>query len=119
SPPDELIFFETNLLSSALHNGRNALAVEVHQSSGSSSDIGFDLELTGETVTLPQPLPLRVARSGTNQVLVSWPQPAVGFALQAASKLAASNSWSNVAAVVSIQGTNDAVAVPARSNNLF
>ncbi|MCI0744792.1 MAG: metallophosphoesterase [Verrucomicrobia subdivision 3 bacterium] len=38
-------FFSTNVPLSLVLTGRNLLAVEVHQNSGSSSDLSFDLEL--------------------------------------------------------------------------
>lgn len=40
-----------------LYNGTNVIAVEVHQNAGTSSDLGFDLALTGRgnTGTLPAP----------------------------------------------------------------
>src|SRR5213596_920127 len=45
---DEFIVEETNLPPTLLRNGVNLLAAEVHQSSGASSDVGFDLALDGE-----------------------------------------------------------------------
>src|SRR5436190_1203650 len=53
---DEFIAVETNLPAAVLRNGTNPVAVEVHQSSGGSSDVGFDLALDGEYASLPQPL---------------------------------------------------------------
>jgi hypothetical protein len=57
--PDENILFEvaidTTSNPSLLHNGTNVLAVEVHQSWPTSSDISFDAELSGEP--LPAPVP--------------------------------------------------------------
>ncbi|MCA9200466.1 MAG: lamin tail domain-containing protein, partial [Planctomycetales bacterium] len=44
---DETTFFEYAIDLNDLVNGTNVLAVEVHQTSGSSSDISFDLELLG------------------------------------------------------------------------
>ncbi len=44
---DESAFFSTSVSPALLFDGANVLAVEIHQSSGSSSDISFDLELTG------------------------------------------------------------------------
>lgn len=44
---EESEFFETYVAWRALVAGTNVLAVEIHQSSGSSSDISFDLELVG------------------------------------------------------------------------
>ena len=40
-------FFPTNVSASLLVEGTNVLAVEIHQDSGTSSDISFDLELLG------------------------------------------------------------------------
>jgi acid phosphatase type 7 len=44
---DETTFFQVNISPSLLINGSNLLAVEVHQSGGTSSDISFNLQLTG------------------------------------------------------------------------
>jgi len=45
--PQENVFREATLSASLLLNGVNVIAVEVHQSSGGSSDLSFDLELMG------------------------------------------------------------------------
>jgi hypothetical protein len=45
----ETTFFSSSLPASALVAGDNVIAVEVHQRSGSSSDVSFDLELIGNT----------------------------------------------------------------------
>jgi hypothetical protein len=50
---EETQFFETPIDPSLLVNGINSLAVEVHQANPGSSDLGFDLELAGDTL---QPL---------------------------------------------------------------
>jgi hypothetical protein len=47
--PDESTFFTTSLSTSALVAGTNTIAVEIHQANQTSSDISFDLELTGLT----------------------------------------------------------------------
>ncbi len=44
---EESTFFDFDLDVSALRDGTNVLAVEVHQANASSSDISFDLELQG------------------------------------------------------------------------
>ena len=47
--PDEgITFFPSNVPPALLVNGTNLIAVEVHQILANSSDISFDLELTGE-----------------------------------------------------------------------
>lgn len=45
--PDETTPFEFRLATSALVAGTNVIAVELHQASGNSSDLGFDLALEG------------------------------------------------------------------------
>jgi hypothetical protein len=47
SPSSETAFFSTNISASVLVSGTNLVAVEVHQSSATSSDLSFELELTG------------------------------------------------------------------------
>ena len=59
--------YSTLLSPGLLLNGTNLLAVEIHQSSGGSSDISFDLELLGMR---PPPAPLlSVARAGNSALL--------------------------------------------------
>ena len=47
SDPEEPTLVEHILLPAQFSNGSNTLAVEIHQNSGSSSDLSFDLELKG------------------------------------------------------------------------
>ena len=47
SGSDEDTFFEWVISANEITDGQNVVAVEIHQVSGSSSDISFDLELTG------------------------------------------------------------------------
>ncbi|NQV51380.1 MAG: CotH kinase family protein [Candidatus Marinimicrobia bacterium] len=48
SSNDESAFFNFNVNPADLRSGENLIAVEIHQVSGSSSDVSFDLELIGE-----------------------------------------------------------------------
>lgn len=50
---NESTYFEYTVPPSALVNGTNVLAVEVHQVNGTSSDLGFDLEVEGDVDTTP------------------------------------------------------------------
>lgn len=50
---DESAYLEFSIDLGTLLKGRNVMAVEVHQASANSSDMGFDLELTG-TSSLPR-----------------------------------------------------------------
>lgn len=51
---DENAFLSFTIPSTLLQNGQNFIAVEVHQSSVSSSDLSFDLRLTATTVPKPE-----------------------------------------------------------------
>jgi hypothetical protein len=48
---DETTYFTYKVPTTQLRNGKNVVAVSVHQGSRSSSDLDFDLELKGETTT--------------------------------------------------------------------
>jgi hypothetical protein len=63
---DETTFYSQPVDPSLLVSGANTLAVEIHQSGGTSSDIMFDLELTGVAFP-PNQGPL--ANAGTDQTL--------------------------------------------------
>lgn len=45
---DESTFYQASISPALLTEGANVLAVEIHQATANSSDISFDLELTGE-----------------------------------------------------------------------
>jgi hypothetical protein len=47
----ETTFYSYNVAASLLVPGNNVIAVEVHQASGTSSDISFDLSVTGNSYT--------------------------------------------------------------------
>ncbi|MHC4455494.1 MAG: purple acid phosphatase family protein [Planctomycetota bacterium] len=50
---DESKWYETNIDASYLVNGKNVIAVEVHQADPASSDVSFDLQLIAEADPLP------------------------------------------------------------------
>jgi hypothetical protein len=62
SNDDESTFFAFSINPAALRSGRNVLAVEIHQRSGTSSDISFDLSLEGSISTAT---PVVLTNSGT------------------------------------------------------
>jgi len=72
-PQDETTYFYTNTVpASLLVPGTNIIAVEIHQSSVTSSDLSFDLWLEG--VRPPAPLLLRQVRIG-RQLVLFWSEP--------------------------------------------
>jgi hypothetical protein len=118
--PDELSFFETNASPAALRNGTNVFAAEVHQSGGTSGDLGFDPELLGEYVAAPRILSLAASRDlGNGQVVVAWPRPAVGYALQSRPRFSAANQWTAATNPVLIAGANNTALVRTNNTNEF
>ncbi|MBL9169672.1 MAG: Ig-like domain-containing protein [Verrucomicrobiales bacterium] len=99
----------TNGITFALTNivqGENQIAVELHQSSATSSDVVFDLELlanipstiTTNVVVLP-PVKLSVSIANGNAV-ITWPTPPVGSVLESTTSLSPA-SWQTVAGATS------------------
>lgn len=62
---DESTWLMVNLQPSLFNSGTNVLAVEIHQNSGTSSDISFNLMLAGSA----QPIPVKVKRGPYLQML--------------------------------------------------
>lgn len=64
----------TNVSSSVLQAGNNVIAVEVHQESGGSSDISFNLELIGETTAITANIERGpyLQRANQNEIWVCW-----------------------------------------------
>lgn len=88
-----------------LQYGDNVLAIEVHQSSTTSSDVLMGAEMIA-TVTACVP-PIGIARSGNN-VIVTWPD--ASFRLEKASSV--TGPWTSQAGV-------SGLSMPAGSGNLF
>jgi len=82
---DEFKYYPTNISTALLQAGANVLAVELHQTGGSSftSDAGFDLSLGGVVAPPANVPPLSVEHVGDG-VRLSW--PGTGFVLQEASQ---------------------------------
>jgi len=88
-------WFSIAIEPSKLTNGVNILAVEVHQSSASSSDLSFDLQLiaTFEAAAMIPPK-LDVVRVG-NAERVSWPAAAAEYVLDETDRLGAGSVWNS------------------------
>jgi hypothetical protein len=71
---DESTYFHYSVPKSVLVNGLNTIAVEMHQRDGTSSDLGFDMELT-EHVTPPSASLLRgpyLNAATPNSIVIRW-----------------------------------------------
>jgi hypothetical protein len=78
--------------------GTNLLAIEVHQNSGASADMAFDVELDAVGYTLPPPPTLSIENLGGGGVRLAWPLLSASYQLYATPDLSVSNLWSPVEA---------------------
>jgi len=76
---DAEIAYEEKVIANLLQNGQNVIAVELHQSTASSSDLGFDMEVGFTIPALPVanlPLPKdskwHYLDNGSSQVPATW-----------------------------------------------
>ena len=88
---DETNWLTMTLSPTNLAQGWNLLAAELHQSDINSSDLGFDMELTG-TVLLAQPPELQAALSGSSLLLTAAAE-ATYFQLYSATDFTPPVNW--------------------------
>jgi hypothetical protein len=110
---DETNWIRTNILDRLLVAGTNLLAVEVHQSTTNSSDLGFDLELTA---TLQPALTLLAT---TTNYLLRWPAGAPGFRVQSTDVLHSDVNWTTLTETGRLNGAIFELPVPVDGTRFF
>ena len=63
--------------------------------------------------------PLLTITHSVNSVIISWPSPSTGFALQQNSSLAITNNWSAYGGTINDNGTIKSVTLTAPTGSLF
>jgi hypothetical protein len=94
--------------------GWNLLAAEVHQSALTSSDLGFDWELSG-TVLLAQPPELEATLTGSS-LLLTAPADATYFTLYSATDFTPPVNWIPATNTAVLTNNQWCVAMPAATN---
>lgn len=119
---DETTFFETEIAPARLRAGRNVLAVEIHQQSRGSSDLRFDLRMTGylrapPVVLVPPPL---VARRVEGGIQLGWAGSGP-WLLQRATRLTSPADWQvvEVPLVVGDDGTTAEIPMGSEERRYF
>jgi len=108
SNTDESTIFEYDLDPAKLLEGRNVLAVELHQITADSSDLSFSLRLLGQL--RPSPVAPNLALKSADGVLrISWPVTASGFVLFSAAALG--GPWEPVSESVLSSSGEQAVTI--------
>lgn len=87
---DETTYFSTNISPAFLRSGSNLLTVELHQSTNTTTDAGFDLGSNGIQPREIRPA-LKIAPSG-NRFILTW--TAVNVALESATVI--TGPWSEI-----------------------
>lgn len=118
SGSDEQAFFNVSVNPNLLSPGEHVLAVEIHQSSRSSSDIVFDLELLGSVVPMPAPPILTVERAG-EELRLSWPDGPRAWQLQETERLEPTATWSAFELTPSAVGGRRILLIPMREQARF
>lgn len=115
----EATYYSTVMPTSSVLPGTNLAAVEIHQRSGTSSDISFDLELTGQGyIDVPAP-PRLTAEPMGGFTRLSWPADAPGWVLESTVGLPPSGIWLPYDASVFASNGRKYVLVPASLNSQF
>jgi hypothetical protein len=115
----EATYHSTVMPTSSVLPGTNLVAVEIHQRAGTSSDISFDLELTGQGY-LDAPAPPRLtAEPMGGFTRLSWPADAPGWVLESTVGLPPSGIWLPYDASVFESNGRKYVLVPASLNSQF
>lgn len=118
---DEQTFFPTTIAVTNLPAGTNLVAVEVHQSTATSGDLGFNLELTAsgyEDAAVP---PLLAITLADGEVELRWPATAVGWQVYTAANVdAPPNAWAPAfGSLVQVGGQNVFTVTPGGGNEFF
>jgi hypothetical protein len=109
APEENFVFVSTNLTATALREGVNVVAVEIHQNLPTSQDISFALELAPTGVrTLPW---LATSRDG-GLLRLTWPLWAADFRLYSVTNLTPPVAWSEVANLIQSQGPQWRTDIP-------
>jgi hypothetical protein len=114
----EQLWFELPVGTTSLREGRNVLAVELHQSNPASSDLGFDLELAAYRDALPASAPrLTAAALPDGTIRIAWPAASgtAGWQLETTSVADPAGSWVPLDMTVVVVEDRMEVVLPAPS----
>lgn len=114
----EQIYVESVLDTGALVEGTNLLAVEVHQISRTSSDLGFDLELIARRSGLPA-FPRLAWELDPSGLTLRWPARFADWRLENTPDLASPAAWSRVEGTPTTLGDQVVMTLQGPPNRAF
>jgi hypothetical protein len=118
---DESTYFEAELAGTSFLEGRNVLAVEVHQAAVDSSDVSFNLRL--EALLAPASgvglFPTLVPEITPEGVRVSWPTAFTGYSLQSRLDFQTDEDWAPIDVPIETIGDKRSVLLPLNDSQRF
>lgn len=118
---DESTYFEAELAGTSFLEGRNVLAVEVHQAAADSSDVSFNLRL--EALLAPASgvglFPTLVPEITPQGVRVSWPTAFTGYSLQSRLDFQTDEDWAPIDVPIETIGDKRSVLLPLNDSQRF
>jgi hypothetical protein len=123
NPDDGTVYYTSTELivpNAVLVDGNNVVAVAVHQQSGTSSDITFDLMLLGQPASVaPTRPPVGFSYAGSNLV-ITWPDSFTGFTLKEATNFTTTTTVWQTSLLTPVQGGGKfTVTVPTTGPRKF
>ncbi len=113
SAADEQSFFPTNIAVSDLQAGANVVAVEVHQINATSTDLGFNLELTASGYLDDTSRPLISIELADGLIELSWPATYTSWRVYSSTELLLPiDQWTPLSVTPVIAGGRIVVSVP-------
>jgi hypothetical protein len=117
---DELTYFPTNIPISNLPEGVNVVAVEVHQINATSTDLGFNLELTASGYLDETSKPLISIGVADGLIEISWPATYTNWRVYTASSLVLPiEQWTPVTVTPVVAGGRIVVSLPPSDMTQF
>jgi hypothetical protein len=115
---DEQTFFPSTATVTNLPVGNNVVAVEIHQQSTTSSDVGFDLSFQGSGFAEDTTAPRLDVQYRDGLVELSWPATFVGWRVYG-SGAATGAAWSPIAEVPFVVNGRNVIVLPPTGSGQF
>jgi hypothetical protein len=109
---EETAWFSQEISPDLLRDGLNTLAVEIHQSGPTSSDISFNLELLATVREVAPAVQIHSLQPPASSLQLRWPSSAVGFRLYQTHDLRPMIHWEPSPAAVQDDGTWRSATIP-------
>jgi len=120
SGTDEQTFFPFTVATTNLLTGTNVIAVEIHQSGGTSSDIGVNLELIASGYVVDSTPPVLSVVLADGQVELSWPDSFVSWSVYETTDITTPFSgWSATTGNVLFVSGRHVLSLPPTGSNRF